>query len=102
MNEVTKEMLIIRRKRVWVGVGWDRVLRGFGATRKDWTKAGEEFSEKGTQLPRMKTNVNLKHRGWDGACTSDGEVIQESCGLIYSCNNGGRGARQEEPFMLRS
>lgn len=84
---------------MWVG---DSVLRGFGATRKDWTKAGEEFSEKGTQLPRMKTNVNLKHRGWDGSCTSDGEVIQESCGLIYSCNNGGRGARQEEPFMLRS
>lgn len=39
------------------------MLRGFGATKKDWTKAGKEVSEKGTQLPGTKGNVNLKHHG---------------------------------------
>lgn len=64
VNEVTREVLVIRKKGS-LGGGWgrDRVLRGFGATRKDWTKAGKKVSEKGTQLPRMKGNVNLKHHG---------------------------------------
>ena len=57
MNKVTKEMLVIRRKTVW---GNDRELRGLGAL-KDWTKPGEELSEKGTQWPRIKEYVNLKH-----------------------------------------
>lgn len=44
-------------------MGWRRgeVLRGFGAPRKYCCKAGGKFSEKETQLPRMKEGMNLKH-----------------------------------------
>lgn len=90
-----------KRQSGW-GWGRGRMLRGFGATRKDWTKAGKEVSEKGTQLPGTKGNVNLKHHGQCGQRTSDREGVQESCGLPFFCNSEGRGARQKEPFVLRS